>query len=321
MEINNIHDKFVKELLSDKEIAISFLSAYLPQEDIQILDISSLEYATTNYITSELEEFFSDIVFKINLKNSQEFKYVSILLEHKSRPDNFTIIQVGSYLFSGYLKQIKNKEPLHIIIPLVYYNGEKKWEVKTMQQLFSETPEVLQKYIPFIFLNLVDLSQLSEEDILKLQDGFLASSLLVQKYRFDPDALTRKFELIINTLAPYYKRNFLQTIVVYLLNTKELSNFDFDQLINNDNIQPEIKEKIMTIADYLTEKGEARGKAIGEARGKAIGEAIERERALKEKEISVCKAYGKVQDIAFVADIMLLSNDEVKVILAKHNLL
>ncbi|WP_165933433.1 Rpn family recombination-promoting nuclease/putative transposase, partial [Arundinibacter roseus] len=35
--ITNIHDKFVKDLLSQKELAIAFLQEYLPGEVAQIL--------------------------------------------------------------------------------------------------------------------------------------------------------------------------------------------------------------------------------------------------------------------------------------------
>jgi hypothetical protein len=31
-KVNNPHDKFVKDLLSEKEIAVSFLQSYLPQD-------------------------------------------------------------------------------------------------------------------------------------------------------------------------------------------------------------------------------------------------------------------------------------------------
>jgi predicted transposase YdaD len=41
--INNIHDKFVKELLSNKEIAISFLEENLPKTLLQRIDLQSIE--------------------------------------------------------------------------------------------------------------------------------------------------------------------------------------------------------------------------------------------------------------------------------------
>lgn len=40
--INNIHDKFIKELLSQKEIAIAFFEDNLPIEILQSIDIQSI---------------------------------------------------------------------------------------------------------------------------------------------------------------------------------------------------------------------------------------------------------------------------------------
>lgn len=46
--IRNIHDKFVKDLLSKRELAIAFLEEYLPDEVTEILDFETLVYQNTS---------------------------------------------------------------------------------------------------------------------------------------------------------------------------------------------------------------------------------------------------------------------------------
>ncbi len=52
-QINNIHDKFVKELLSRKDIAIAFFQENSPQYLLQYIDIQSIEYENTSFLNSK----------------------------------------------------------------------------------------------------------------------------------------------------------------------------------------------------------------------------------------------------------------------------
>jgi predicted transposase/invertase (TIGR01784 family) len=229
------------------------------------------------------------------------------LIEHKSYPDNLTLFQLGSYLCQAYINQSKQGQEFHIIIPLIYYNGGIKCKVKNMDELFREIPASLTKYLPKFSYEFLDLAQLSENEILNLQNGMLASSMLIEKYRLSPEDIFNKFNMIINTLAPYHKGNFLFKFIVYLYNVTEFSNFEFEKLITENNIIPqELKNEIMSTADFLIEKGKVEGKVEGKA---------------EQNEKIVCNAYIKIKDIAFVADITSLTHEEVIEILKKNELL
>ena len=80
----NIHDKFIKTILSDKDNAKVFLKTFLPEKISNKIDFSTLKYANKSFISDELKETFADIIFECNFKNSNQSKYISILLEHKS---------------------------------------------------------------------------------------------------------------------------------------------------------------------------------------------------------------------------------------------
>ena len=107
--INNPHDKFVKDMFSDMEMAIAFLDTYLPDHLKKILVLQSLEYENTSYLTDELAETFSDIVIKFNTVND-DLCQISLLIEHKSSPDPLIAFQLAGYISMGYLKQIKQKK-------------------------------------------------------------------------------------------------------------------------------------------------------------------------------------------------------------------
>ena len=41
-KINNPHDKFVKEMFADRQMALAFLEAKLPEKILALIDLSSL---------------------------------------------------------------------------------------------------------------------------------------------------------------------------------------------------------------------------------------------------------------------------------------
>ncbi len=83
MKINNIHDKFFKLSLGDLNVAKKFLKFFLSEEILDKIVLDSLQYSKMNFISDDLKEIFSDLIYSCKLKNGRK-AFVSILLEHKS---------------------------------------------------------------------------------------------------------------------------------------------------------------------------------------------------------------------------------------------
>lgn len=75
MKVQNSHDKFFKETLGNVAIAKDFLTHYLPDNIINIVDVNTFEPQKDSYINKELEESFSDLLFKVDINE----KKVSLL--------------------------------------------------------------------------------------------------------------------------------------------------------------------------------------------------------------------------------------------------
>ena len=83
--INNPHDKFFKETFSRPEIVRDFLQNYLPAELVNLLNLDSLELQKDNFVDDDLQEHFSDLLYKVQLHDGR-FAYIYFLFEHKSYP-------------------------------------------------------------------------------------------------------------------------------------------------------------------------------------------------------------------------------------------
>lgn len=104
------HDDFIRSLLSNKEIAIEYIKSALPENIVNQLDFSTLEQVSETYVSEDLSKSISDIVYYCKLKGSDKSVRICFLIEHKSHPDKYAPVQMGSYIFSAFQKQIQNKE-------------------------------------------------------------------------------------------------------------------------------------------------------------------------------------------------------------------
>ena len=82
MKIQNPHDKFFKETFGRVDVARDFLNNYLPQNIVDIIDTDTLEPQKDSFINEELQESFSDLLFKARINKREGYLY--FLFEHKS---------------------------------------------------------------------------------------------------------------------------------------------------------------------------------------------------------------------------------------------
>src|SRR5699024_7300259 len=125
-EIANKHDTTFKEVFSQKRIAKDFIENNIPKEALDIMDMQTLELQKDTFINKELEENFSDIIYRVKINNRDA--YICFLLEHKSYKDKMAIFQVNKYILESWMTIVRkeNKDELPIIIPMVIYHEKEK---------------------------------------------------------------------------------------------------------------------------------------------------------------------------------------------------
>ena len=94
--ITNSHDKLFKETWSNKVNAKSFLENYLPEKILNITDLDSLELCKDSFISKNLKEFYSDMLYKVNFEKESGFK-----LAPPTRAPSIFSLDINSLTFSG----------------------------------------------------------------------------------------------------------------------------------------------------------------------------------------------------------------------------
>ncbi len=243
--------------MSDIEVAKDFFKTFLPKDILNTIDLTTLRFTQNSFISGKLKETFADLVFECMLKTGNQKTFISILLEHKSNPDKYTYVQILGYVVEGYQAQIKAGKPLVPILPVLLYHGKQKWELKTIKDLIPYLPEDIEKYIPQLSIEFLDLKKFSDEELLNIGNSFLASALTIQKYSQSPDELIKKANKIFGAIFPEGIGNFKEVLFVYYLNLLQISKVEFIELI--EKIPPKIKKDFMSTYEMIAKEYEQKG--------------------------------------------------------------
>jgi len=262
-----IHDNFIRAILSDKVVAISYFENYLPSFVSEQLDFSTLTQIPDTYLSEKLRKTMSDIVYTCHKKAGKGEIKVSLLIEHKSYIDKYTPVQIGGYIFSGLQKQLDNKEKLSIIIPVLLYHGKGKWEYQPLLSLFENVDPEWNSFVPNFDYIYNNLGEIRDEQVEALNNKFLAASLLSLKHTFQEDWLGLHI-LRMLFLAEEAPKNLQKSFAVYLFERSKLSGNAITQLLQS--LPLILKETVMSTAESFVEKG----KRIGIERG--IKEGLEK---------------------------------------------
>ena len=119
-----LHDVFFKAMYSKPKYSLDIFRLVLSKREQALFNWNTLKLEITSFLDKELSEKRADLLFSVNLKNSNERVGVLFLLEHKSSEDPNTLIQLLEYQTTIY------KEKRMPIIPILFYHGKKReWKL------------------------------------------------------------------------------------------------------------------------------------------------------------------------------------------------
>jgi predicted transposase/invertase (TIGR01784 family) len=124
------HDCFFREGFGRREVAEDFLRHNLPEALLAELDLTTLTIAKDTYVSPELRQVYSDLVYTVGCRNS--ILHVYLLFEHKSKPEHWTLLQLLRYVVAAgeeYRKPHPRVRRLPPVYPLVLYHGCRRWRV------------------------------------------------------------------------------------------------------------------------------------------------------------------------------------------------
>jgi len=231
------------------------------------------------------------LLFRILTKDGVAI-FIYFLLEHKSFVDRWLMMQLLTYILKicdeqraankQKRKELRSQnkiqgkpenegietEYLYPIIPVVFYHGKDKWNLKKdFSELFL-SGELYKKYLPDFTYELINTADYKDNQF--KGNVILHVSLMAMKHFFMDD-FEEKVPELLNLLADLIENidseiDFLEVLLRYLSTNKK-----YDKKWLQSTLKRTFKnkgEKIMnSIADLWIEDGKKIGEKIGEKKG------------------------------------------------------
>ncbi|WP_129409786.1 Rpn family recombination-promoting nuclease/putative transposase [Marinitoga lauensis] len=208
-----IYDQLFKELFQDKEMIVEFINMFLPILNKYNITSDKITIEKTKFTDLKYGDKESDLLYKINYDGNEV--YVYLLLEHQSTVDylmQFRILEYMVRIWRNYIndkKESKTKRfKLPPIIPVVLYNGSRRWTAEVWYMEKVENWQLFDQYIPRFKYEVVDLSQIDRKQLIGLKN---ALGLLLSIDRTNKNEISEAFNEIskaLNNLSEHEKTKF-----------------------------------------------------------------------------------------------------------------
>jgi len=180
-----MHDKLFKLSMQNHSIAKDFFRGHLPKSIQSRCDWSTLKLCKETFVNKDYHAHAADVLYSVNIDGRQSYLY--LLSEHQSKPDRLMPLRLWGYLCQIWQLSAKDKKQkkLPLIYPLVFYHGKRSPYPYSMDFLRLFEDPSLAKSILYNPFSLVDVTQLSDDALLK--QGASAAFQLIQKHIFERD--------------------------------------------------------------------------------------------------------------------------------------
>ena len=209
------HDLLFKTLVKRPHLARELLEAKTPTAILKILRLETLRLSDTSYVTPELSEDLADVVLLCDTDEGETIA-ICFILEHKSYVPAWPPFQIMTYQHHAWSRQLADKDGKPApVVPVLFYHGREKWKPRPWKDYLNGWQEAFEPFTPMGHSIFIDLSEIPDEEIKRFRSGFLCTSLLLMKHRFEREYLLEN----------------LQEVFIFVEEDDEEA--DLDQRINN----------------------------------------------------------------------------------------
>ena len=235
------HDAFFKSTFCEPPFFRKFLIWLLPFV-VELLDLDKMECEKDTFIDDQLKAHYSDVIYKIPLRDADEHIVVFILIEHKTRSDHWTMVQVLRYIVLIWLRELKAAQEqdrlatfmLPPVLPIIVYHGEHGYHATLRLGKLIRPIKAFAKYQLDFEAMLLDLTDFDKTQ--PPEDLELFAVLAIMQAVFRPDVAERILKIyqkIKHKLGnPYYRDRWLRILRYVMSSSKYLSKQNFIEVTN-----------------------------------------------------------------------------------------
>jgi hypothetical protein len=247
------HDIFVRGIFSHRELVLKILLYIVPENLKPFIDFDSLKMLSDMHITDKLLLSQSDTIYEAALneqaiietmrndKNLPCFRFCFMGEFKSSKPSEPIDFQIDDYIKSVQRNDHKNGRPPSIVLPILLYHGEQKWEHKRMHDNFARYlhPTVL-LYITAPKYLVIDLQAMSDKLIKSAADlGELRAAFLALKHAQNKQYFVDNFEEMLKFAdelpVTALLESFVRMLLEYFQRRSGMNDDKFDEIRKKSN--------------------------------------------------------------------------------------
>jgi predicted transposase YdaD len=279
------HDESYKLLFSHPEMVEDLLRGFVAEDWVGQLDFSTLEKVGGQYVSDDLRERESDIIWRVRW-GGEEWLYIYVLLEFQSAVDPYMGVRVMTYVGLLYQDIIRQKLVLPLgklppVFAAILYNGLGRWgAADDVADLIATVPGGLDRYRPHLRYCLLDAGRLAESP-LESSRNLVAALFQLERSREPAD-----FERVLVFLGEWLKepehaelQRAFAVWVSHVLLPARMPGVDVPNLANLQEVK-----SMLTEIDWTREwrqKGYEEGREQGLEQGREQGLEQGREQGLE----------------------------------------
>ena len=169
------HDGSYRRLFSHARMVRDLIERYVAPPWVERLDFSTLEMVPTHYVSEELEQRESDVVWRLRYGPEGQWFYVYILIEFQSEVLRFMAVRVVTYVLLLYEDLIQKKRftgsgKLPPVVPIVLYNGERQWAAPLQVAELVESIPGQERHVPRFEILVIDEVHLPRKSLVPLDN-------------------------------------------------------------------------------------------------------------------------------------------------------
>ena len=298
-----MHDKIFRTILDKKENAALIINKAIDAK-IKIKDIEKYKNSFVNKVFQNRE---ADIIYKMKDKN------IFFLIEHQTKIDYsmpFRILEYEVAIMKSAIdmNKINTKDyKLPLVISIVLYTGNKKWNAAEYIQKSQETLRNIKEDVGRY--NLIDVNNFTENELLD-DDTFITKMMLIEKSK-NTEETVETIEKVIERTKEEDKDVLIRIIKIVL--KEKLGEDEVERLVNK--IEEGRKKEVLAVVDMIRRENQMYidiGKKEGIKEGKIEG--------IKEKSIEIAKKLlSKNTSKKEISEITGLDETEIDRIARKNN--
>ncbi len=255
------HDAFFKAVFSEPAHAAAFFKKHLPAGIAARIDFKSLRLEPGSFVQADLGQAHSDLLYSAEMDGRESL--IQLVFEHQSTVDPLMPLRALGYLHGAITRPGKKlRPPLPPVICIVIHQGPDTWTASTaFEDLFDLTDEQKPDFLPYLPKFNHILLDLTQYDPSASEDDNTQQVVLQLMKMVRLNKLAEYYGWLAETRREPLPDALLGRILLYSINTD--SNLDLDQIYHQLSANPELKERVMSLAEKLYYEGEETGRIQG----------------------------------------------------------